>query len=50
MIKIVNYVLGVTLFMIMCELLRVDWQLMLMIMRDSMVTWDLTQVIIRMPG
>jgi hypothetical protein len=50
MIKIVNYVLGVTLFMIMCELLRVDWQLMLMIMRDSMVTWDLPQVIIRMPG
>ena len=50
MIKILNYVLGVTLFILMCELLRLDWQLMLMLMRDSMVKWDLPQVIIRMPG
>lgn len=48
MIKILNYVLGVTLFIMVCELLRVDWQLMLMLMRDSMPGWHLPQIQIRM--
>lgn len=49
MIKILNYVLGTVLFVLVCEVLRVDWQLMLMLMRDSMPGWDLPQVMIRMP-
>lgn len=50
MIKILNYVLGTVLFVLVCEVLRVDWQLMLMLMRDSMPGWDLPQVQIRMPS
>lgn len=50
MIKILNYVLGTVLFVLVCEVLRVDWQLMLMLMRDSMPDWDLPQVMIRMPS